>query len=200
MLDNDSNKIASLDLRDQFLIAMPGLNDPDFDHAVIYICHQDDEGAMGLIVNQLTDSSLQELLSQVDIELNEELHQVEVADAHRVFYGGPVRPEQGFVLHSRDDNQFEDADNVSDTLALSGSLEVLKAIARGEGPKDFLVCLGYAGWGPGQLEAEIQNNSWLTAPAQASILFNSKVEQRWRDAVASLGFDPSLLQSTAGHA
>lgn len=188
--DSDS---YSLDLSNQFLIAMPGMNDPNFDHSLIYICHHDEEGAMGLVVNRETDATLSELLEQVSIEAPQDL-------SSKVLYGGPVRTEQGFILHSTEDSKFEKSDQISEQLSLSGSLEILQAIADNAGPEQYIVSLGYAGWGAKQLETEIQNNSWLTAPAEPSILFECPCEERWNKAVSLLGFDPSTLQSTAGHA
>ena len=145
-----------MNLANQFLIAMPGLNDPSFDHSLIFLCHHDDEGAMGLIINQETDTNIEELLAQLDINPEKKLPQ-------RVLHGGPVRQEQGFILHSTDNGPHTKSDIISDDIALSGSMEVLQHIACGQGPEQFLVSLGYAGWAPDQLEEEIQSNSWLTA-------------------------------------
>ncbi|GAA6151694.1 YqgE/AlgH family protein [Pseudoteredinibacter isoporae] len=183
----------TMNLANQFLIAMPGLNDPSFERSLIYICHHDDEGAMGLIINQETDAQLDELLEQLEISSEQDLPQ-------KVLHGGPVRQEQGFILHSTDNGPYPKSDIICEEVALSGSLEVLEHIATGDGPKKFLVSLGYAGWAPDQLEDEIQSNSWLTAPVDVDILFGVPSHLKWKKAVASLGFDPNTLQSTAGHA
>ncbi len=182
-----------MNLANQFLIAMPGLNDPSFDHSLIFLCHHDDEGAMGLIINQETDANIEELLAQLDIQPEKELPQ-------KVLHGGPVQQEQGFILHSTETGPHPKSDIISDNIALSGSMDVLQHIASGQGPRKYLVSLGYAGWAPEQLEDEIQNNSWLTAPADIDILFHVPNHLKWEKAVASLGFDPKTLQHTAGHA
>lgn len=182
-----------MNLANQFLIAMPGLNDPNFERCLIYICHHDDEGAMGLIINQETDAVVDELLEQLNIECDSKLPQA-------VLRGGPVKQEQGFILHSTDNGPYPNSDIISEDIGLSGSLEVLEHIARGEGPKNFLLSLGYAGWAPDQLEEEIQSNSWLTAAADTNIIFEVPSHLKWQAAIASLGFDPNTLQSTAGHA
>lgn len=183
----------AMNLSNQFLIAMPGLNDPNFERSLIYLCHHDDEGAMGLVINQETEAKLDEILEQLDIDCDQKMQQ-------KVLHGGPVRQEQGFILHSTDNGPHPKSDIISDDIALSGSLELLEHIAKGSGPQHFLISLGYAGWAPDQLEEEIQSNSWLTAPANSEILFQTPSHLKWQKAVASLGFDPDTLQSTAGHA
>jgi len=187
---------ASLDLNQHFLIAMPGLQDPNFDHALIYICDYEPIGSMGLVVNQATDVSLGELLESMDLL---SAATPEAIKAIPVFRGGPVHTEQGFVLHTPE-KHWSATQVLSDQLCLSTSKDILHDIAEGQGPRQFLIILGYSGWGPEQLEEEIQDNAWLTAPALNKILFDTKIHLRWQQAVASLGFDPRLLSSDSGHA
>ena len=181
-------------LKGQLLIAMPAMADPRFERAVIYMCAHSSQGAMGLIVNRLVDYiNFPDLLEQLNIELSAPTQRI------RVHAGGPVESSRGFVLHSAD--YFGDATlTVSDDIALTASLNVLKAIAEGGGPRRSLLALGYAGWGPGQLDGEIQANAWLHAPADHHLVFGGDLEAKWTGAVAKLGIDLSLLSSDAGHA
>ena len=182
-------------LKGQLLIAMPNMSDPRFERSVIYMCAHSSQGAMGIVINRLVHHiNFPDLLEQLDIELSVEAQQI------RVHFGGPVEASRGFVLHSAD-NFFDDATlSVSDDIALTASLNVLKAIAEGSGPRRSLLALGYAGWGPGQLDDEIQANAWLHAPADDELVFGSDLEAKWAAAVAKLGFDLSLLSGDAGHA
>lgn len=181
-------------LKGQLLIAMPGMSDPRFDRSVIYMCAHTSDAAMGLVVNRLVDHiNFPDLLEQLDIKL------VSPAQQIRVHFGGPVESGRGFVLHSAD--YLQDASMVVDAnVALTASVRVLKAIAEGEGPQHSLLALGYAGWGPGQLDAEMQANAWLHAPADKGIVFGTDLEAKWQKAVETLGVDISLLSSDAGHA
>ncbi|MCV6614631.1 MAG: YqgE/AlgH family protein [Cellvibrionaceae bacterium] len=185
----------ALNLSNQFLIAMPGMDDPNFSRTLIYICHHDAEGAMGIVINRETSAGLDQLLAQVNIES-------EIRLDTKVLYGGPVKPEQGFILHSNDGEPLSNAasQTIDEQVGLSGSLEMLRSIAAGKGPRQYLVSLGYSGWGADQLETEIVRNSWLTAEADTDIIFNCPIDKRWERAVASLGFDPATLIDTAGHA
>ena len=180
-------------LKGQLLIAMPGMSDP-FDRSVIYMCAHTSDAAMGLVVNRLVDHiSFRDLLEQLNIKLEAPALQI------RVHFGGPVELGRGHVLHSADYRQ--NASMVVDgSVALTASVSVLKAIAKGEGPRHCLLALGYAGWGPGQLDAEIQANAWLHAPADEEIVFSTDLESKWQQAVETLGVDIGLLSSEAGHA
>lgn len=181
-------------LTGQLLVAMPQMTDPRFERSVIYICVHNPEGAMGLIVNRLVGSiTFAELLEQLDIRTEEAPPQI------AVHFGGPVETGRGFVLHS--DDYIQDNTVVMDGgVALTATIDILRAVAEGSGPSQCLLALGYAGWGPGQLEGELQDNAWLNVPADASILFGTELDQKWTQAVAKLGFDPNLLFAGAGHA
>lgn len=181
-------------LTGQLLIAMPSMTDPRFERSVIYMCAHNDEGAMGIVVNRLMeDMTFPQLLAQVGIEATG------VERPIRIHVGGPVETGRGFVLHSADfmrDSSVE----VTGDVALTASLDILKAIAQGEGPHEAFLALGYSGWGPGQLEQEIQGNGWLHAPADPALVFDDDIEHKWERAIAKLGFDLSMLSSDSGHA
>ena len=181
-------------LENQLLIAMPALNDSYFNKTVTYICEHNDEGAMGLIINLPVNITLNELLIQIeaDVESNPTLEQ-------QVLTGGPVANQRGFVLHSPQDC-WESSLSLSDDIKITTSKDILMALGTDDAPKDFLVTLGYAGWGPGQLEEEIQANSWLTTTADSTILFKTPIELRWKKATEKLGIDITHLSSDVGHA
>lgn len=182
-------------LTGQLLIAMPGMGDPRFSHSVVYICAHSDDGAMGLIVNKpATDVRFRELLEQLEIPVGDGLRDI------RVHFGGPVEQARGFVLHSADYDSGSATLHVDDATSMTATQDVLEVLARGEGPASSLLALGYAGWGPGQLEAEIGQNGWLTGPARSDILFGRANEHKWSAALKSLGIDPLSLSSTAGRA
>jgi len=181
-------------LEGQLLLAMPNMEDPRFDRSVIYICSHSKDGAMGLVVNEIMpEISFAELLDQLDIEVSGE-----VADT-TVFRGGPVEAGRGFVLHSADYVQ-ETTLIVSETLALTATVDILRAIADGSGPQHSLLALGYAGWGAGQIEEEIKNNSWMTVRADDEVIFYTEPDDKWARAMAMLGIDLSMLSNEAGHA
>ncbi|MBV8613386.1 MAG: YqgE/AlgH family protein [Acetobacteraceae bacterium] len=178
----------------QLLVAMPTLLDPPFAQSVIYVCAHTPDGAMGLVLNRpLVKPSFDELLQQLDIA------PVPPARRIRLCVGGPVDNARGFVLHTTDWIG-EGSLQVNDDLALTASLDVLKAIAEGGGPAEGMLALGYAGWGPGQLDAEIQQNAWLSVPADRALVFSDEAETKWRRALGLLNIDPFLLSDTAGHA
>lgn len=181
-------------LTGQLLVAMPQMADPRFARSVVYLCAHSADGAMGLVVNRLIDSlSLHSLLEQIGLE--------EVADTTDipVHFGGPVESSRGFVLHTTDYIQ-ESTLVIEDDIALTATIDVLKAIARGEGPKRKVLALGYAGWAPGQLDAEIQANGWLLVPADLDLVFGVDNDTKWERALAKIGIDLTLLSSEAGHA
>lgn len=178
-------------LTNHFLIATPWLADPRFGGSLTYICEHSDEGAMGLTINHPMDLDLGDLLSQLSLE-GEPPHAP-------VYQGGPVQPERGFVLH-RPVGHWQSSLALTDTLALSTSRDILSAIAVGEGPADFLMLLGYAGWAPGQLEEELSGDAWLTCPADESILFEREPAQRLNAALRKLGVSPGHLSGGVGHA
>lgn len=190
-------------LEGQFLIAMPSMADSRFEHSVIYLCSHSDQGAMGLVVNQVARHlSLEELLIQLDIVNNDE-SAIRLPDSVRgmnVHKGGPVEVERGFVLHSDDFMLNQSTLTIDNGICLTATLEILRALAQGDGPEQAILALGYAGWAPGQLENEIQANGWLTAPADPEILFDTDFDAKWHRALASMGIDPAMLYSDAGHA
>lgn len=191
------NTQVSSDLQHQFLIAMPGLNDPNFDHALIYLCDHDTEGSMGLVINQASDVSTGELLDS--LELLKPETDVSVR-SQPVYCGGPVRKEQGFILHRDSKKPWLGTEQLADNLFITATKDILQDIANNQGPEQFLIILGYSGWGAGQLEEEIQDNAWLNAPADNRILFESQDQHRWQQAISSLGFNPEALSHDAGHA
>lgn len=184
------------DLTGKLLIAMPDMGDPRFHGSVVFLCVHSEEGAMGLIVNKpMPDVSLGDLLDQLEIARGPATPDLSVG------FGGPVELRRGFVLHSAE--YHGDCDErlaVDDRFAMTATLDVLEDIARGTGPERALLALGYAGWGPGQLEGEIRDNGWLTAEATPEIVFAPRMEGKWAAALASLGISPLTLSSEAGHA
>ena len=183
------------DLKNQFLIAMPAMGDTTFSHTVTLICQQSNEmGAFGIIINRPSAVTLGDLFEQLDIDIEDPSLAIIPA-----LTGGPVQPEQGFVLHDTH-KTWESTLPITEELALTSSRDILVDIAKGAGPKHFLFALGCAGWAPGQLEKEIQENTWLTCPANDTILFDLPYKQRWQGAADTLGVDLNLLSSVAGHA
>jgi len=181
-------------LTGQLLVAMPQMQDPRFARTVVYMCAHTANGAMGLVLNRLVDNvTFPDLLEQLNITGGEVEHEI------HVHFGGPVETGRGFVLHSAD--YVQDATLVIDQqVALTATVDILKAIARGRGPKSSLLALGYAGWGPGQLDGEIQANGWLSVGADDALLFDPEIESKWERAMAKLGIDFSQLSGDAGHA
>lgn len=181
-------------LRNHLLIAMPGMGDPTFEHTVSLICQHDEYGAFGITINRPIELTVGELLYQLDLRV------ADVAIAGQMaLSGGPVQAEQGFVLHDGE-RQWDSTLRIGDNLALTSSRDILQDIAQGSGPPNFLLILGCAGWGPGQLEQELKQNTWLTCPSSAAILFSMPYEHRWKGAALTLGVDLNLLGSLAGHA
>ncbi len=184
----------STSLTNHFLIAMPGLQDPNFARTVTYVCEHTDQGAMGIVINRPTEVTLGELLSQLDISTR-----LEAVRRTPVYQGGPVQTDRGFVLHTAGP-AFDSTLNINDLISVTTSRDVLEAIAGGEGPQQSLIALGYAGWGGGQLEAELSANAWLSGPADNHIIFQMDAESRWLAAAKLLGVDLNLLSGEAGHA
>lgn len=182
-------------LTGHFLIAMPGMGDPNFAHGITFICQHSEDGAMGLVVNRLSDFRLGDVLQQMHMPCERE----EIAAAP-VLVGGPVQPERGFVLHAASEREWESSYRVNELLTVTTSRDILAAMADGDGPARALVTLGYAGWGAGQLEQELRENAWLTVPADHDILFDTELDKRWGAAVASMGINPANLTSYSGRA
>jgi putative transcriptional regulator len=186
----------------QLLIAMPVMGDPRFERSVIYLCAHSSEGAMGIIVNRPAGSiDFPELLVQLDIiEKADQIKLPQNAETMKVLKGGPVETGRGFVLHSSD-FYIEDATlRIDAGICLTATVDILKAIAKGKGPKHAILALGYAGWAPGQLETEIQDNGWLHCDADPDLVFGGDVEEKYLRALRKIGIDPGMLSNEAGHA
>ncbi len=182
-------------LAGQLLIAMPQMNDPRFARSVVYIAaHSGVEGAMGLVVNKpISSVTMDELLTHLKLEASR------LNRTRPVHFGGPVEPGRGFVLHTPDYRE-EGTLVVNDGFAITATLDILRAMGRGEGPRRSLLALGYAGWAPGQLDAEIQANGWLSVPADTDLVFDDDFDAKWQRALAKLGVDLTALSTDAGHA
>lgn len=192
----DASATPAFNLANHFLIAMPSMLDPVFGGAVVYLCEHNAQGALGVIVNKVTDMNMDTLFERIDLEIDI----VPQAGGDRpVMFGGPVQVERGFVLHSPL-GAYSSTMQVSDEIALTTSKDILEAAAAGKGPERILVSLGCAGWSAGQLEDEIVRNGWLTVPARPEIVFDMPVEQRFAAAMKLLGIDPAMLAGVAGHA
>lgn len=190
-MDKDAN------LTGKMLIAMPGMRDPRFEHSVILICAHSEDGAMGIVVNRpMAEIGFTDLLTQLDIDVSDDVIEIPVG------FGGPVEPGRGFVLH-RVSSTFESGDKrirIAEDLAMSTTRDILEDYAQGRGTRPAMLALGYAGWGPGQLDSEILDNGWLTSERGDDIIFGADNAGKWRAALRSLGIDPLTLSSEAGHA
>lgn len=184
-------------LHNQLLIAMPSLGDPNFSHTVTLVCEHNKDGALGIIINRPMEMAVGEVFEQLDLATQD----LKLRN-QPVLRGGPVAPERGFVLHPPEPGAavYDATLAVSDAIHVTTSRDILAAIARGEGPSQTVMALGYAGWGAGQLEDEILSNAWLTVPVDPAILFDIPYEDRWRAAMKLLGVDSNRLASQAGHA
>jgi putative transcriptional regulator len=179
----------------QLLIAMPGMGDPRFERSVIFVCAHSAEGAMGLIVNKpAQELRFANLLKQLEIEATADVASI------RVHFGGPVEHGRGFVLHSAEYDSDGASMKVDPKFAMTATLDVLQDMARGAGPAQALLALGYSGWGPGQLEGEIQANGWLTAAADPDLVFGTSDPDKWEAALRSISIDPRLLSAGGGRA
>ncbi len=193
-------------LNGQLLLAMPNMTDPRFDHSVIYICSHTEDGAMGLVINAFATSiDFPELLEQLNINSDHDLStdtSYLPASAQKeilLHSGGPVEMGRGFILHTADYVQ-ESTLVISETVALTATIDIISAIAQGHGPKDYIISLGYTGWGKGQLEDEIMRNSWLHIEPDEQLLFHTDIDLKWPRAMAKLGVDISMLSSDVGNA
>jgi putative transcriptional regulator len=184
----------SENLTGKFLIAMPGMGDPRFENSLIYICDYSDDGAMGLIVNKPVDDP------NFD-QLCDHLLVARTSDAPiDVVYGGPVEQKRGFVLHTTDYTPDEAGRVLGHDLAMSTTLSVIEDLARGQGPTKAMVAMGFAGWSPGQLEREIQENTWLICEGDPELIFSRNFDEKWKTALVRAGVDPRLLAPVMGHA
>lgn len=188
-------QMKTTNLTGHLLIAMPGMGDPRFDRAVVFMCDHSDDGAMGLIINKLSDEiDMPTLLSQLSIEMEADL------SGHRAHFGGPVEVGRGFVLHSPDYASAVTTLEVRDDIHMTATLDVLEDLGRGAGPGKWLMALGYAGWGPGQLEAEISQNGWLVCDADAALVFDVPDMDKWETALDRLGISALMLSAEGGRA
>jgi len=199
---NDSSNFQSRFLTGMFLVAMPGMIDPRFERAVIYLCAHSNDGAMGIIVNKpAEDIVFPELLQQLEIIPEKpSISLPSQAGNMKVLRGGPVETSRGFVLHSVPVEPIEGSVTAGDEIRLSATIDILKAIARGQGPDEAIFALGYAGWASGQLESEIQDNGWMICPLDRKVLFDQEFDTKYLRALGSLGIDPAMLSPLAGHA
>lgn len=195
MTEKDSDATQELDLTGKILIALPGMGDPRFAHAVVLVCAHSPEGGMGLIINKPTnDLKMHDLLDQLSITPGEGLRDLPV------HFGGPVEHGRGFVLHDAGYISAISTLEVSETFAMTATLDILEDLAEGRGPDKALIALGYAGWGPGQIEAELAQNGWLTCDADAELVFDTDDARKWETALDRLGVSALMLSSEGGSA
>ena len=186
--------MEATNLTNNFIIAMPSLADDNFNHTVTYICEHNENGSFGIVINRITDVTLDEVIHQMEIESsNSTTHDT------FIYHGGPVQQERGFILH-RPLGEWNSSLKINDQMALTTSRDIIEAIAHDEGPEQSMIALGYAGWSPGQLEQEIADNTWLNCPAEEQIIFDIPAEKRWQAAADLLGIDLKLLSNDTGHA
>jgi putative transcriptional regulator len=184
-------------LTNHFIIAMPAMLDENFDRTVTYICEHDENGSFGLTINRPTEITLEDIFYQMG--LNTFSSKKESFPSPDIYLGGPMQQNRGFILHSPSGN-WSSTLKINDNIALTSSRDILEAISNEEGPEQSFIAVGYAGWGPGQLEYEITANAWLSCPADEQILFNTPHDQRWQGAAKLLGVDLGLMSSDSGHA
>ena len=216
--DDEDSETLSLD--GQLLIAMPGMTDPRFERSVIFMCAHSEDGAMGIILNQPTPGvNFGDLYEQLEMSADEDAEEEEAAARQEggalapisapmneriarkpVYVGGPVETSRGFVLHSRDYFVSDITLPIESGICLTASIDILRAIAAGKGPEHLFLALGYAGWAPGQLENELQQNGWLHCPVDFDLVFNTHVDRKYDRALSLLGIDPGFLAAEAGHA
>ena len=190
----NQEKEFQVSLKGHFLIAMPSLADPNFSKTVTYVCEHTPEGAVGLVINRVhPELTMEPMLKELNLE------SVPEVDSLPLHLGGPVHPSQIFVVHGPPFG-WEACRPVTPSLALSNSKDLLESLAKGQGPESFIITLGCAAWGPGQLESEIMANAWLTCPASETVLFETPVDKRWEKAAKLMGIDVRLLTEVAGHA
>ncbi len=181
-------------LTGKLLVAMPFLENNQFSYSVIFVCGHDSQGAIGLVINKiLPDLTFKELLSQLNIDY------ITSSNDFIVHYGGPIDLSRGFVLHTSD-YTIDTTIQVNENFSITSTLEILRALARGNGPEKYIVCLGYTGWSAGQLEQELQDNGWLIVESTEELVFDPYLEAKWRSSLAAIGVDPAVLSLESGHA
>jgi len=193
-VDISSKDVVSGYLQQQLLIAMPAMADPNFSRSVTLLCQHNEEGAIGITINRQSGFTLGELLFQLNIPCEDDQ-----LSSMTVLEGGPVSPDHGFVLHTPMDG-FSSSVKINDDIMVTTSKDIIAAIATGDGPEQFLIALGYAGWGDGQLESEMRQNAWLSVPVDKGIVFDTAISNRWEKAVGKLGISINDLHGVGGHA
>lgn len=189
---------SDTDLSGKFLLAMPGMGDPRFHKAVILVCAHDDNGAMGLVINHMLPGiDLENLLGQLNITAP--AGKPNPVSGIAVMSGGPVDNVRGFIIHTPEFHQ-QDTVRINGEISVTGTVDALRAVASGEGPQQMIFVLGYAGWGPGQLDQELQDNAWLVFDAIPEIIFETESDKKWDAVVRRMGIDPIMLSSTVGRA
>ena len=181
-------------LNNQFLIAMPAQRNKEFFHTVTYLCQHNDDGALGIIINRPTTMNLGDIFKQMGIN-----DASEKSSNTPIHLGGPVQMERGFIIHDTGVDHWDSSIAISEAVSLTSSRDILEAIAQGQGPENYLIALGYAGWDAGQLEKEMVDNAWLNTPYEESILYETPISQRWTTAANLMGIDINLLTPMAGH-
>lgn len=189
-----ASKKSISSLKNYFLLAMPGLNDPNFAQSVVYICEHNADGAMGLIINQQLDIPVKAIFDQLELSYLDECGNL------LIFDGGPVQRDRGFILHPSVEQQWESTVAIGEDISLTASKDILTDIALGKGPENALITLGYSSWEAGQLEKELTQNSWLTIPADSAIIFHTDCAKRAGAAASTIGLDLAMLSHDAGHA
>ncbi|MEH6533011.1 MAG: YqgE/AlgH family protein [Photobacterium frigidiphilum] len=187
-----------MNLTNHFLVAMPSMQDPHFKRGVVYVCEHNEEGAMGLVINLPIEISVGNMLEQIEVERELPVNNPDSL-TQSVLNGGPVSEDRGFVLH-QPKGQFDSSISINDELSVTTSQDILPLLGTSEAPEKFIVALGYAGWSAGQLEQELAENSWLTMEADAEVIFETPINERWDTAVARLGINPANLSIEKGHA
>lgn len=194
-MSSNHPSMDTINLDQQLLIAMPGLEDPNFTRGVTLMCQHNADGALGIVINRPSNFTVMDVLAQLGMNCRDP-----IIAQQPVLEGGPVHRERGFVLHEAGDQEWESSVLLNDEIQLTTSRDILQAIADGVGPKRFLLALGYAGWAAGKLEEELRESSWLLAPSDSNIVFDLPFEDRWQQAFGRLGIDLNNLHSTGGHA
>ncbi|MDA9557484.1 YqgE/AlgH family protein [Vibrio sp.] len=187
-----------MDLSNHFLVAMPGMNDPYFQHSVVYLCEHNNDGAMGIIINAPIDLTIGSMLEQAQVDPAYPKSKLKSLE-RLVISGGPISEDRGFILHKPHDT-YDSSIQMTEQISITTSKDILSVLGTNAEPDSYLVALGYAGWEAGQLETELTDNSWLTIAADANIMFNTPIPERWNKAVESLGINPCQLSAQSGHA
>ena len=191
-----TSKIENLFLAGKLIIAMPTMSDPRFKRSVVCICAHNEDGAIGIIINKIIESlSFSKIIKQLKLKKN--MTKNDYKD--HIYFGGPVETERGFILHSSDYSS-ENSTSINSEISMTASTEILQALIDGNGPNKSIVALGYAGWGPGQLDTEIQSNAWLSVESDLELVFSAKTAEKWDMALEKIGVNPALLSTEAGRA